>query len=353
MAKRLGLRQIAEQAGVSVATVSRVLNNKPDVNRETRERVMEFLADMESQSRSAHSSSSRSLLIGFVNTFRPYPASNLYVAGLLAGFQERCSEHAYDPVLIEGDMIEREIRWPGRYEILRQLSGLVWSMPVFTERHRAFLKERSLPCVVINNRQEGVDVPFIEGDNLTAARQAVEYLVGMGHTRIGFMGGAHELANFTDRQRGYYQHMKEHGLAVDPDWVVDDLARPEYTNAVEGTHRLVGRGNLPTALICAAETITLGVYDVFAQRGIRIPDDVSVLGYDDTVISSHLAAPVTTFRQHLDTMGERAVDLVMQMIHHPEQLDEKTHILEPMTLVVRKSVRSLARSTEPGVPASA
>ena len=155
------------------------------------------------------------------------------------------------------------------------------------------------------------------------------------------IGGPHDLANFADRHRGYYQHMKEYGLEIDPDWVIDELPRPDLAGGIEATHRLIGRRNLPTALISTAESITIGVYDVCAARGIRIPEDLSVVGFDDTLLSTHVSPKLTTFRQHLDEMGGAAVDLLMRIIHHPEHVEEHPHVLKPMTLIVRDSARSI------------
>ena len=345
MRVRPGLKVIAERAGVSVATVSRVLNDRPEVNQATRERVLKHAADVEHETHQNRQSTTRTLKIGFVNDYRRYRLDSSYVGGLLTGVHAAASGHSYGVTLIDGDLIEREIRWPSRHNTIREFAGLIWSMPVFEERHRVFLMELGVPVVVINNLRQGVRAPFIESDNLTAARQGGEYLVGMGHVKIGFIGGVRELANFADRTRGYYQHMKEYGLEVDPDWVVDDLSQSERSNAVQAAHRLVGRRNLPTALICASETITIGVYDVLAERGISIPADMSILGFDDSAVSENLSPRLTTFRQHLDRTGEHAVDLLMDLLHHPDHVSDSPHRIEPMTLIVRDSVRAIEEQT--------
>ncbi len=345
------MKDIAAAAGVSIATVSRVLNDKPDVNPETRERVLAVLSTSGYRHRSSRFAAKETgqRLIGFVNASRLYPATGSYVSGLIGGVGERCSDHAYNLVLIEADSIQKETRWPGRYGIFEELSGVVWSMPVFQEIHREFLEDRGLPHVVINNIRRGVSAPLVESDNFMAARRAVEYLAGMGHTKIGFIGGAFEIANIEDRYRGYKQHMAEFGLQVNADWVVDDLASLGESSAIEGTYRLIGRRNLPTALICAAESVVLGAYKVFGQRGIGIPDDISILSYDDTPISELLNPPITTFRQPLERITENAVDILMDLIHHPEHITENPHIVEPLTLIVRDSVGEIdsAHSSKP------
>lgn len=339
MRKRQSMKDIASAAGVSVATVSRVINNRPEVGSDTRRRVLSALEQHSYGTRSLPETTSR--LIGFVNHYRQFGVTTDYVANLIAGSQERASSHAYSLVMINADTVQNEIRRPGHDGVLDRLAGIVWSMPVFDETHAEFLANRGIPYVVINNLKHGVHAPFVESDNYTAIRQGVEYLVGMGHTRIGFVGGAVYLANMQGRYKGYVQHMHEFGLEVDPDWVINDLAGVDTSNAIEGTYRLIGRRNLPSAVICASESVAIGVYQVFRDRGIRIPEDISVVSFDDTPRSELMVPAITTFRQHLQTMGGRAVDLLMDLIHAPESVDPSTHIREPLTLIVRDSVRGL------------
>ncbi|MFW5745026.1 MAG: LacI family DNA-binding transcriptional regulator [Spirochaetota bacterium] len=349
MAKRQSMKEIAEAAGVSIATVSRVINNKPDVGSDTRQRVLDELERRNYEYRSGAVGDGLQL-IGFVNNYRQYPASTDYVANLLVGCQERSSSHAYNLVMLDADAIQKEMRWPGRYGVIEQIAGVVWSMPIFEQSHAEFLQSRGIPYVVINNLKHGVKAPFVESDNYTAVRQAVEYLIGMGHRRIGFIGGALHIANMEDRYKGYLQHMAEFDLEVDRDWVIDDLTGVEEHNAIEGTYRLLGRRNLPTALITASESVALGVYRVFATRGIRIPDDVSIVSFDDTRLSELMQPPVTTFRQHLHQMGGRAIDLLMGLIHPADGIDPALHVREPMTLIVRDSVAVLDETDAAGDP---
>ena len=339
MAKRNRMKDIAEETGVSIATVSRVINNKPDVNPETRDRILDAIERHQYESRQPPHGATGTTLIGFVNDFRKYSLPSHYVSSLLAGSQSRASDHAYNVTMIDSAAIQKEMRWPGRYEIFENLSGVVWSMPIFDSPHDEFLRQRGLPYVVINNLREGVAAPLVESDNRTAIRQGVEYLVGMGHRRIGFVGGALDIANMRDRYDGYLHQMEAFDLEVNHDWIIDDLAAVGTPNGIEGTWRLLGRRNLPTAIICANESVAMGAYEVLKARGIRIPEDISVLSFDDTPLSSVMQPPITTFRQHLVTMGERAVDLLMDLIHDPDAADPNAHALEPLTLIVRDSVR--------------
>lgn len=337
MAKRQSMKDIAEAAGVSIATVSRVMNNKPDVNPRTRDLVMSVAEREQYEHRGGASPQTKLSVIGFVHQYRLVSLRTDYVAGLLEGCNARAADHGYNVILIEADQLNQEMRRTDRNGIISQLSGVIWAKPAFQRIHRDFLVSRDIPFVVINDIERGVEAPLVECDNYTAVRQGVEYLVGMGHRKIGFIGGELGVANFRDRYDGYRQHMREFGLEIDPDWVIDDVARVEQEGATESTYRLLGRRNLPTALICVTESVARGVYRVFADRGIRVPDDVSIIAFDDPPIAPHLHPPMTTFRQHVVTMGGRATDLLVDLIHDPARV-ETTHVRVPMTLIVRDSV---------------
>ena len=362
MANRKSLKEIAEATGYSISTVSRVLNDKADVKDETRQRVLAVAGETarEAQARARSDGefpTTTAPLIGFVNRFRAFGIHDHYVSRLVSAVNTRAFDHAYNLVMIEADSVYKEMRWPGRYSIFDHLAGVIWSMPVFEQVHKDFLRARRIPCVVINNKGRGVETPFVESDNLTAARQGVEYLVGMGHSKIGFIGGELTIANMSDRYQGYLRHMKEFGLELNPDFVIDDLGRVDVPAAIEGAYRLIGRRNLPTALICTSQPVMLGVYDVFRRRGIRMPEDVSILSFDDSELVRRLDPPMTTFRQPLDHMGEHAVDLLMDQIHHRVGVEQVPHVVEPMTLMVRESVREIVGADDSGrsadVPAEA
>lgn len=340
MPRREGLREIAEAAGVSIATVSRVLNNKPDVHQETRDRVMREVERARYEHRPTNGLPATAGLIGLVNTYREYRLSSDYVVSIAEGVANRVDDHGYRTVLVDSDAILREMRGQSDQSVLDDLAGLIWSMPVFQREHADYLSARGLPCVVINNRAPGVDVPFVESDNTTAIRQAIEYLVGMGHRRIGFIGGGFELSNMRERYDGYRHFMREHGLQIDEEWVVDDLSSTNPQSAIEGTHRLLGRKNTPSAIVGISQPVTLGIYEALRSAGVRIPDDVSVVSFDDPPSAATMRPALTTFRQPLGVMAARAVDLLMEILHHASASSARL-VREQLTLIVRDSVRQV------------
>lgn len=340
MPRRDGLREIAVAAGVSIATVSRVLNNKPDVHQETRDRVMREVSRLGYDRHQTNGSGTTAALIGLVNTWRVYRLTSDYVVNIAAGVTTRADDHGYRTALIDSDAIVREMRGQGEQSALEDIAGLVWSMPVFQREHAEYLAARGLPCVVINNCAPEVAIPLVESDNATAIRQAIEYLVGMGHHRIGFIGGGFDLANMRERYDGYRRSMREFNLEISDEWIIDDLSTLSPEGAIEGTYRLLGRGNTPSAIIGISEPVTRGIYHVLGSLGMRIPDDVSIVSFDDPPGAATMRPPLTTFRQPLERMATLAVDLLMDLIHHP-QAAGTPHRRELLTLIVRDSVREM------------
>jgi DNA-binding LacI/PurR family transcriptional regulator len=334
--KKNNITAIALALGVSTATVSRVLNNKPDVNPATRDRVLSYLKGLDMQPKGPSDAGFR--MIGIVNDYDRYPVTSHYVSGIVDRVTASLTRNGFYPVLIPSSIVDKEIRWPSQYGIFRQVSGLVWSMPIFSEKYRAFVDDAGLPCVVVNNLAEGVRARLVQSDNITSARQAVEYLYAMGHRKIGFIGGSLDLLNIKDRYESFRSTMTAHGLPVERGWVVDDIQSLTPEGAKAAAIRLLGRGELPTALLCCNDNVAIAVYYACAERGIRIPEQLSVISFDDNPESRFLDPPLTTFRQPFRELGDAAVETILHLLEKRGEPAAATRTDVGMSLVVRSSV---------------
>lgn len=333
------LREIADALNLSTATVSRVINKKPDVREDTRRKVEDYL---QQNSYEPRSQTQKSELIGFVNKNDTYTLRLHYVSNLLEGVNQRVRANGYHCVIIDSDTIDKAMHWPGRYPIFQQLSGLVWSMPIFNEDYLRFLEELSLPCVVINNLEDGVQVPFVGCDNRTAGRQATEYLLGLGHTDIGFLGGRFDIHDVTDRYEGFCEALNSAGVPIQPDLIVDDIASLDEAGGADGMHRLIGRKHLPTALVVVNDDSAIGVYRVASEREVRIPEDVSVVSFDDAPHARLLTPSLTTYRQPLIEMGKSAADMLTSLVSNGKvNYEEAPSRRIKLTIIARQSVRQV------------
>jgi DNA-binding LacI/PurR family transcriptional regulator len=317
------LAEVAAKVGVSEATVSRVLNGKAGVSASTREAVLTAL-DVLGYERPTQLRSERARLIGLVlpELQNPiFPALAEVVGGALA-------QRGFTPVLCTrtaGGLSEAD------YVAMlldQHVSGVVFAGCHHAEQaaphdHYRLLRSRGIPAVLFNASVDGLDFPCVATDDMTAATQAVNHLVSLGHQRIGLVAGPQDhmpsrrkLAAFTGLGGGPVEHT---------------LFSLEGGQAA--TTRLLRHG--VTGIICASDVLALGAIRAVRRAGLSVPGDVSVVGYDDSAFMNCTNPPLTTVRQPIEPMGVAAVALLVNQMEnvpvYPEEL-----LFEP-ELVVRGS----------------
>lgn len=305
------LADIAAQAGVSEATVSRVLNGKPGVAAVTRQAVLTAL-DVLGYERPSRLRERRAGLVGLVipELENPiFPAFAQVIDTMLA-------QHGYTPVLCTetpGGVSEDEY-----VEMLleRGVSGIIFISGMHADTqanperyHR--LRERRLPIVLINGYLKGVDAPFISNDDVASMELAVGHLVALGHTRIGLAVGPQRFLPVVRKIAGFTQSMKSLlGLSLVDDLVECSLFSVEGGAAAAGA--LIERG--VTAIVCGSDMMALGAVRAARSRGLQVPRDVSVVGYDDSSLIAFTDPPLTTIRQLVQAMGHAAVRALIDEI---------------------------------------
>lgn len=306
--RRPRLHDVAEQAGVSEATVSRVLNGKPGVGQETRQQVLTAL-DVLGYERPAALRSTSAGLIGLVvpELVNPiFPTFAQLVESALAG-------HGYTPVLCTqtpGGVTEDEY-----VEMLlaRGVSGIIFISGLHADstadprRYRVLL-ERGLPLVLVNGTRPDIPVPCISTDDDKAVRTAVNHLASLGHTRFGLAIGPTRFVPVERKVAGFRAAMSS-----DPGFEGFE----EYSLfSVEGGHaaatRLLDAG--VTAIVCGSDLMALGAVRAVRSRGLSVPGDVSVVGYDDSPLMAFTDPPLTTVRQPVAAMSQSAVQTLVDAI---------------------------------------
>jgi len=329
MSRRLA--EVARKVGVSEATVSRVLNGKPGVSDATREAVLTAL-DVLGYERPTKLRGERARLVGLVlpELSNPiFPAFAEIVGGALA-------QQGFTPVLCTqtaGGVSEAEY-----VELLltQQVSGIVFAGGLYAQRdakhdHYDRLTARSLPVVLMNASIEELPFPRVACDDKVAVEQALGHLASLGHTRIGMVLGPSDHVP-SERKLGAAQAMAQRlGVQLGPDQVVRSAYSLESGQAA--TTRLLRTG--VTAIVCASDPIALGAIRAVRRAGLRVPEDVSVVGYDDSALMNCTDPPLTTVRQPIEPMGRAAIDLLVQQIAGVEVPNDEL-LFEP-ELVVRGS----------------
>jgi len=333
------IKDIAADLGVSVTTVSRVMNNKPGIRAETRETVLRYLME---QGRIARDTGSFKM-IGIVDLFSRHRLDNYYISEVIDGADERIHAMNYVSVLVHVDMIEKELLTYGNANILSHFDGLLWMEPMFSEKYHSIVKEKRIPCVVINNCEDAIPIDFIKSDNLAASKKAMRFLVENGHRSIGFIGGYLNLVNHRDRLQGYREGLQDAGIEVDPRLIIDDITSWDVHGGAEGMYRLLGREEVPTAVMLCSDFLAEGAYQAAKAKQMKIPDQISIVSFDDFPLAEYLDPPLTTFRQPLHEIGQTAANRLFEIMGTPDRKSaQPKHTLVESPIKLRGSIRMKA-----------
>ena len=330
-AQRLNIRQIADLAGVSIATVSRVLNGRGDVSEETRELVSRVIRENGyTANRSARGlSAGRTGLVGVLVPL-VFPA---YFSGILAGAAEALSERDFQIVLSPtGGEHEREV------SIVDRLHGLTDGALIILPEESSEELERLLdsgfrfvvldPLMPLEER-----IPSVSAAHTSGADQAMKHLLDLGHRRVGQITGPPGWVATEDRRRGYRAALAAAGILPDP--TLEQEAEPEIGPGRAAAEQLLDLPERPTAIFAFNDNIAIGAIQAARARGIRVPEELSIVGFDDIEHATIVTPALTTVRQPLAEMGRTAVSLLMRLLEG--QRFETLHVELATRLVVRDS----------------
>jgi LacI family xylobiose transport system transcriptional regulator len=304
-AARVTLQDIAEQAAVSLATVSKVLNGRTDVSATTRGRVEDLLSRHGYRRRGTPTSSSLVELVfheldsawsmeivrGVEDVAR--------AAGLSVVLTESGSRHAPAADWIDGVLQRRPV-------------GVVLVFSAIPTQYREVLRARSIPFVIIDPAGDPTpDVPSVGSANWSGGLMATRHLIELGHQRIAVISGPDDMMCSHARIDGFRSAMTSAGLTIDPDWI----RFGDFHTSGGRLHGqdLLDRDDRPTAIFAGSDLQALGVLEAMRQLGLRAPDDVSIVGYDDIPLATWVSPRLTTVHQPLRRMAEEATRLVIRM----------------------------------------
>ena len=329
---RVTIREIAELAGVSIATVSRVLNGRADVAPETRQAVQAVIRD---RGYSAHRtarglSAGRTGLVGVLVPL-VFPA---YFASILAGAAEALHEQDLRVVLSPtGGEHDREVTLIDR--LAHGITdGALIILPEESSDELEDLIRRGYRFVVLDPLMPLSDrIPSVSAANTSGADQAMQHLLSLGHRRIGLLSGPPGWVATEERRRGYNAALAAAGIMPDPTLVVS--AGPEIAPGEGEAGRLLDLPEPPTAILCFNDNVAIGAIQAARARGLRVPEDFSIVGFDDVEGATIVTPKLTTIRQPLAEMGRTGVSLLVRMLE--AQAFEALHVELATRLVVRES----------------
>ncbi|MCI0394159.1 MAG: LacI family transcriptional regulator [Chloroflexi bacterium] len=342
------IKDVAGAAGVSTQTVSRVLNNRPDVAPETFQRVEEVIKQLGF----VPNALVRSLIQGRSHTLGvvAYGLEYFGPSRTLAGIEKQANELGYSIFL---SLLHRpnpdDIEQLFRNLLARQVDGIIWAVPEY-EDNRAWVEEKSLdfpvPMIFVRGMTKPTAVPIVGIDNQAIGYLATEHLLATGARRIGIVTGPLTWWEARERQRGWQEALTVHGLEVNDRLMVEgDWNAP---SGERGLHQLLAQNTDLDAVFASNDQMALGILYAAHRLGRRVPEDLSVVGVDNIPESAHFWPPLTTVRQRLQEAGAQAVmelDQMIQMVKRPQQNQDQVvpnvTLLQP-ELIIRESSRLLA-----------
>jgi DNA-binding LacI/PurR family transcriptional regulator len=330
-------KEIADALNLSTATVSRVLNNKGSVHPSTKERVMQYVTGRESPDSDSYDLKT----IGIVDTYSRHKINSYYLSDLLAGADERIHAYQHTTMLIHSDQIELEMMKYGQVKIFDHCNGLLWLEPMYSRRYEEIVKKHNMPCVVINNCEDDIDAYLVKSDNYSSAKKAVNFLASTGHKRIAFVGGYLNLTNHKDRYLGYVDGLKAEGIEPDQSLIIDDITSWDDHGGAEGIYRLLGRRKDMDAIVLCSDFLALGAYKALEGMHIAIPNDVSIVSFDDSPLASYIKPSLSSFRQPLTEIGIKATNLLFEIMSSSGSETVPTkNLLIHCPFMVRESIKN-------------
>ena len=330
------MKDIAKLAGVSTSTVSHVINQSRYVSEEISERVNKAAKDL----KYAPSALARSLKMNRTRTIGLLvtTSTNPFFGEVVKGVERRCYEHNYNLILCNTEGDEERMKSSINTLLEKRVDGLLLLCSTLEGKSLdVFDRYPDIPTVVMDWGETHFTSDKINDNSEHGGYLAGKYLTDNGHKEIGCITGPLHRHQAQIRFSGFNNAMQEAGVQVNPEWVVE--SNFECDGGYDAFNQLFDLERLPTALFVCNDMMAMGVINAANEKGIRIPQDLSIIGYDDIYISQYMVPSLTTIHQPKFRLGKAAVDKLLQRIEGAESESESVK-LEP-TLVTRDSVKML------------
>lgn len=328
--------EIAKIAGVSQATVSRVLKGDPQVNNEMRERVLAVVQQMGyvPDARAQSLRSQRTRLLGLVIHRAPYAlAGDPFFSTLIAMIVEQAGKHDYH-LCVDTARTDRSQR--AIYEELlrtRRVDGLILVESETHDRRIERLSQEGFPFVLIGHYEPEDVVYSVDNDNIRAAFMATEYLLSSGRQRVAYLGGPAGLTVTRDRLQGYKQALEAHGVSYDPHRVV--FADFNARSAASATTELLSQSPAPDAILALDDMLAITAMRTVKQHGYCVPDDIALIGFNDSPLCEYVEPRLTSISVEIPVLARAATEMLIGQVEGCEPTPKRQIV--PARLVKRVS----------------
>jgi LacI family transcriptional regulator len=328
--QRITMADIAEVVQVSKMTVSRVLNHKPGVSDDVRQRIMEAAGQLGYMPQT-HAIADTASLVALLIPNDP----TLYLSEVLRGITNAAEQLNCGLMLYTQNLFNHAVHPDNILSPLRTglVDGMVMIVPRNYEEIVDSLRRYELPFVIVDHRSQAPNEASVTATNRKGMLEATRYLLALGHRRIGFITGRMDIACSHDRLQGYRDALEEVGLPFDANLVLEgDYLQP---SGFQQTRKLLTSENPPTAILVSNDMMAFGALEAVRVAGLTIGHDISIIGFDDIFLSSQTYPPLTTVRQPLVEMGEVALDMLVALLQGRTVLNLRREL--PTELIVRET----------------
>ena len=330
------IKDVARLAGVSVATVSRVINNSPKASQASRDSVFKAMDELKyhpnanARARAHQSAETIGLVVADVSD--PF-------FGTMVKAVEQVAHDTGNFLLIGNGYHDPEKEKQAIEQLIRhRCAGLVVHAKILPDEELARFMSHVPGMVLINRMLPGYEHRCVALDDRYGAWLATRHLIQEGHQKIGFLCSNHRISDAQDRLQGYMDALQEHGMQVDERLIAS--GSPDEQGGEAAMTALLSRGRQMTAVACYNDSMAAGALSVLSDNGLEVPQDISLVGFDDVLIARYLRPRLTTVRYPVIAMATQAAELAVALSHEGADLPETTNMFTP-TLVRRHSVRSL------------
>ncbi len=313
---------VAKLANVSFMTVSRVINGKENVKEETRRRVLKAIDELGYYPNAAARALNNNKTdgIGIIIPHAEFMNVAPYFLDLITSLERNIDRMGYHLVFKLPTSLKSASDYSQLYKE-RKVDGVIVLAPSVDQWLLKKLITDHVPSVVVYGRDDELDINYIDANNHKGAKSATNHLIKLGHKRIGMVTGSTTLICGRDRISGYLEALEENNLPVDKRLIFYGDWQPE--SGVRAFRYFFGLADPPTAIFCANDHMALGLMRAAQQNRLEIPRDLSLFGYNDIAYSGYLTPPLSTMKQPLDEIGEKAIELLIKTIEEPDRPKEK------------------------------
>jgi DNA-binding LacI/PurR family transcriptional regulator len=333
--ERMDIRTIARAANVSIATVSRTINYVPTVNPKIAKRVWEVIDELDyfpnTQARALVSG--RSKIFGLIVS----EITNPFFPELIQGFEDIAVEHGYEILVSSTNHDPRRMSHCIRRMLERKVEGVAIMTFGIEEPLLDQLAKRNVPLVFIDIGPKRPGISLLKVDYYHGIRQGVQHLAVLGHRRIAFISGPATLHSAQSRLSAFSTSLKECGIPANPAWIVEGDHTME--GGIAAMERLLAANakKMPTAVMCSNDMTAIGVLHRLYRAGLRVPDDLSVIGFDDIHIAEVTIPPLTTVQMSRFDLARAAVTALRAHVESPDDPTPKREYKIQTDLIVRES----------------